>query len=183
MPEVLDRNRTLLRRLRWLTGLLICGLLVSGATAIPLETELQWLARTLGGGTHTPPALADWITRVHAGLADTNRQYPFVAYGTDWLAFGHFMIALVFVWAWREPVRHRWLFDFGLIACALVIPYALILGGVRGIPLGWRLIDSSFGLFGAIPLWLCRRYAGELAIGRESQAQEARRWSDRGRAD
>lgn len=67
------------------------------------------------------------------------------------------MIALAFVGAWRDPVRKRWLFDFGLIACALVIPYALIFGGVRGIPMYWRLIDGSFGVFGAVPLWLCRR--------------------------
>jgi hypothetical protein len=163
MRQASERNTTLLRRVRWLTGFFICGLLVSGATAIPLETELEWLASSLGGSTPAPSSLAGWITRVHAGLADTNSRHPFMAYGTDWLAFGHFMIALVFVWAWREPVRHRWLFDFGLMACALVIPYALIMGGVRGIPLGWRLIDCSFGLFGAIPLWLCRNYARQLA--------------------
>ena len=73
------------------------------------------------------------------------------------------MIALVFVWAWREPMRNRWLYDFGLLACALVIPYALIMGGVRGIPLWWRAIDCSFGVLGAVPLWLCRRWAGQLA--------------------
>ena len=33
---------------------------------------------------------------------------------------------------------------------------ALIFGPIRGIPLFWRLIDCSFGLFGAIPLWLAR---------------------------
>jgi len=26
----------------------------------------------------------------------------------------------------------------------------------------WRLIDCSFGVGGAIPLWFCRRWAGEL---------------------
>jgi len=51
------------------------------------------------------------------------------------------------------------LFDFGLIACALIIPYAFIFGGIRGIPIWWRLIDCSFGIFGAIPLWFCRGYA------------------------
>lgn len=90
-------------------------------------------------------------------------KHPFLAYGTDWLAFGHFVIAIAFVGAWRDPARNRWLFDFGLIACALVVPYALVMGGWRGIPLWWRLIDCSFGVLCAIPLWLCRRDAAELA--------------------
>jgi hypothetical protein len=72
------------------------------------------------------------------------------------------MIALVFIGALRDPVRNRWLFDFGLIACVLVIPYALVLGGLRGIPVWWRLIDCSFGVFGFIPLWFCRKWTNEL---------------------
>jgi hypothetical protein len=39
--------------------------------------------------------------------------------------------ALSFVGALRDPVRNRWLFDFGLIACVLVIPYALVFGALR----------------------------------------------------
>lgn len=77
------------------------------------------------------------------------------------MAFGHFVIAIVFIGAWRDPVRNIWLFEFGLIACALVIPYALIFGAVRGIPMWWRLIDCSFGVFGAMPLWLCHREAAK----------------------
>jgi hypothetical protein len=33
----------------------------------------------------------------------------------------------------------------------------LYMGAVRGIPIGWRLIDCSFGILGIIPLWLCHR--------------------------
>jgi hypothetical protein len=44
-----------------------------------------------------------------------------------------------------------------MIACFLVVPFALLMGEVRGIPVGWRLIDCSFGVLGIIPLWLCRR--------------------------
>ena len=51
-----------------------------------------------------------------------------------------------------------------------MIPYALIMGGVRGIPLWWRLIDCSFGVLGAVPLWLCQRMAGKLADA-DSQEQ------------
>jgi hypothetical protein len=72
------------------------------------------------------------------------------------------VIAIAFIGAWRDPVRNRWLFDFGLIACGLVIPYALGFGALRGIPFWWRLIDCSFGVFGALPLWYCRQWSLEL---------------------
>ena len=42
-------------------------------------------------------------------------------------------------------------------------PLALIAGGVRGIPLHWRLLDCSFGVFGLVPLWLALRWTGRLA--------------------
>ena len=153
---------TMLRRVRWLTALFILGLVLSGATAIPLETELNWLTGWLGASGSSGSSLLRWVERVRAALAETNSRYPFLTYGTDWLAFGHFMIALAFCWAWRDPVRCRWMYDYGLVACALVIPYALVMGGLRGIPPGWRLIDCSFGVCGAIPLWLCRRYLRRL---------------------
>jgi hypothetical protein len=163
----------LLRRIRWLLGFFIGGLVLSGVTAIPIETELKWLvnltgARTLveSSGATPPPVWAEWLSRVQTALQDTNAKYPFIGYGGDWLAFGHFVIATVFIGAWRDPVRNVWLFNFGLIACALVIPYALVCGAFRGIPLWWRLIDCSFGVLGAIPLWLARRAALQLEMSR-----------------
>jgi len=157
---------TRLRRLRRWLVVFIAGLLLSGVTAIPLETELGWLVQWTGAeqlvkspASTEASGWALWLVRVRDALVEMNARHPFLAYGYDWLAFGHFVIAVAFIGAWRDPLRNRWLFDFGLIACALVIPYALIFGGVRGIPLGWRLIDCSFGLLGAVPLWLCRRDA------------------------
>ena len=50
-----------------------------------------------------------------------------------------------------------------MIACVLVVPFALIMGSLRGIPLGWRLVDCCFGILGFIPLWYCRRSIQELA--------------------
>jgi len=141
---------------------MIVGLLISGATAIPLQTELDWLAGWAGGDQASGEGLAGWFHRVREALRVANQNYPFLAYGTDWLAFGHFVIALAFVGALRDPVRNRWLFDWGLIACALIIPYALVMGGVRGIPFWWRLIDCSFGILGAVPLWLARRWTRAL---------------------
>ncbi|MGH7994105.1 MAG: hypothetical protein ACREDQ_11350 [Limisphaerales bacterium] len=157
----MNRELTLRRRIKLLTGLFIFGLVLSGATAIPLPGEANLLVNFLGLDGR-PSELAAWLLRVREALGQTQTLYPFLFYGTDWLAFGHFVIAIAFVGAWRDPVRNRWLFDFGLIACALVIPYALVFGALRGIPLWWRLIDCSFGGFGFIPLWFCRRWASQL---------------------
>jgi len=163
----MTRALLLERRIKLLTLLFLAGLSLSGATAIPLGAEVDWLAGITGaqagvdagGGT---PAWARWLTKVQAALHQTGAQFPFLFYGTDWLAFGHFMIALAFIGALREPVRNAWLFTFGILACVLVIPYALVFGAIRGIPVWWRLIDCSFGVFGLIPLWLCRRWVREL---------------------
>lgn len=181
----MNRETILLRRIRILTWCFIVGLVISGATAIPLEWELNILAGIVDAndsGTSGASGLGGWILRVREGLRATNGTYPFMAYGTDWLAFGHFVIALVFVGALRDPVRNGWLFTFGMIACALVVPYAFAFGGLRGIPICWRLIDCSFGVFGIIPVWYCRRGVKEIeelrmggrldAIGVSSACQE-----------
>jgi hypothetical protein len=134
------------------------GLVLSGATAIPLQAELGLLS----GIANPSSALGTWLVRINAGLTDTHTRYPFLAYGTDWLAFGHFAIAVAFVGPLRDPVRNVWVIDFGLIACVAVIPFALLMGPVRGIPFYWRLVDCSFGVLGMIPLLYCRKCITEL---------------------
>ena len=162
------RIEILRRRLRGLTVFFIAGLVFSGVTALPLETELnllvQWLSPAASGSGSVAGGFLAWLLRVQQGLQQTNQAYPFLAYGTDWLAFAHVVIAVAFLGPLRDPVRNRWIYDFGLIACAMVVPFALLAGQVRGIPLGWRLIDCYFGVFGAMPLWLCRQYARELEV-------------------
>jgi len=154
------------RRIRLLASLFIFGLVISGVTAIPLVTELNWLVKMLGAEGQSsgaaPPEVLKWLLQIREALAATQSNHPQLFYGTDWLAFGHIVIAVAFIGALRDPVRNRWLFDFGLIACTMVIPWAMILGAVREIPLWWRLIDCSFGVFGAVPLWWCRKWAKEL---------------------
>jgi hypothetical protein len=68
------------------------------------------------------------------------------------------VLAVAFIGPWIDPVRNKWVITFGLIACAGVIPLAVIAGAVRGIPWGWRLIDCSFGVAGCVPLLICRRH-------------------------
>lgn len=147
------------RRIRWWLSLFLLGLVLSGVTAIPLAWELDTLTHLIGTGDNS---LTHWIGRVRDGLHDTYARYPFLAYGTDWLAFGHLMIAVAFIGPLRDPVRNRWVLTFGMIACVCVVPWALVFGPLRGIPFFWRLIDCSFGIVGIVPLWLCRRDVDEL---------------------
>lgn len=160
------RPALLLRRIRLMICFFIVGLVLSGATAIPLETEVAWLAKVTNAAQldrqASPPSWAIWLTQIQTALEETSLRHPTLFYGTDWLAFGHFVIAIAFIGALRDPVSNKWLFDFGLIACALVIPYALICEAVRGIPIWWRFIDCSFGIFGAMPLCLCKRWTSEV---------------------
>jgi hypothetical protein len=159
--QLMNRNLILRRRIKWLTWLFIIGLVLSGVTAVPLQFEVNWLADhwvATGGSS----VMGTWLLRVRDALNDTAQHRPFLFYGTDWLAFGHLMIAVAFAGALRDPVRNRWLFDFGLVACGLVIPFAVVMGSLRGIPLWWRMIDCSFGVGGSVPLWFCRKWADEL---------------------
>lgn len=158
--------RILRRRIRISVGLFIAGLVASGLTAFPLLTELQLVCAWFELPAEASPAnytgLSHWLLLVREGLAVTYARYPFMGYGTDWLAFGHLVIALFFIAPWREPGAHFNVLRTGMLACALVVPLAMFCGGIRGIPFYWRLLDSSFGLAGIIPLWLAHRWGRQL---------------------
>lgn len=153
-------NQRIENQVKYLLWFFVFALLVSGLTAFPLEWELGILNRLAGQMTwlgDSWPGLVSWIGLVHNGLIETYRSYPFMAYGTDWLAFAHIVIAVAFLGPIKDPVKNIWVIEFGMIACVLVIPLALVCGQIRNIPLFWRFIDCSFGILGIIPLWLVRR--------------------------
>ncbi len=129
-------------------GLFIVGLVLSGVTAFPLLIEMDWLVKVLG-------VESGWVIVVRDGLRETYGKYPWVGYGTDWLAFAHLAIAVFFVGPYLEPVRNVWVVKAGVAACLGILPLAFIAGAVRGIPFGWQLIDCSFGVLGAVPLLYC----------------------------
>src|SRR4030095_9884838 len=153
-------------RIRLMLTVFMVGLVLSGLTAFPLGTELRILCPIVGVDPAAPPSdyagLQHWIAVVAEGLRETYAKYPFIAYGTDWLAFAHLVIAIAFIGPYIDPVRNSWVVTFGIIACLGVIPLALIAGEIRQIPFYWRLIDCSFGVFGIIPLVLVRRYTAIL---------------------
>ena len=156
-----DLKSTLLLRIRIWLVLFIVGLVLSGLTAFPLVCETAWLDHAFHVAPKPPAGgeapLQTWLRRVHHALASTGSEYPFLAYGTDWLAFAHLVIAIAFIGPLIDPVRNKWVLIFGVIACLGVFPLALIAGPIRGIPFYWRMIDCSFGLLGAIPLVICLR--------------------------
>jgi hypothetical protein len=153
----MEKHTKIIRR--WIIFFMII-LFISGLTAIPAEAGLSFLSRCFPPGT----MIGAWIDKVHTGVANTNRDYPFIAYGFDWLAFAHFVLAILFIGPLRDPVRNKWIIEFGIIACLLIIPFALVAGYFREIPFWWRLIDCSFGVFGIIPLRICLNRITQLEL-------------------
>lgn len=144
---------------RWIIFFMI-ALILSGLTAVPLEWGTAWLAQiTLSWGE----PWAGWAAHAAEAIAHIAATYPIVFYGTDWLAFAHIVIALAFIGPYRDPVRNRWVIQWGLLCCLLVLPLAFLWAPVRGIPFFWRCVDASFGIIGAVPLWLVLRRIDRLA--------------------
>jgi hypothetical protein len=130
--------------------LFMIALFVSGLTAIPVEPQLRFLLNHLSKDT----SFYQWIRTVLSAYNEVQSKHPFLLYGYDWLAFAHFVLAILFIGPYRDPVKNIWVVEFGLIACVLVIPFAFVAGYFRGIPYGWQLIDCSFGVFGFALLWI-----------------------------
>lgn len=122
-------------------------LLLSGITAFPLLTEIDFLF------LHRnvfPSFLTGWIEQLYGNI----HQTPAVMlYGTDWLAFAHIIISLFFIPVYINPVQYKANLLVGMTACLLVFPLAFICGPVRGIPFFHQLIDCSFGVFGFLYLY------------------------------
>lgn len=146
------------RQIRYMLLFFMIALAFSGATAIPVEWGLNLILQ------HLPVAdkLTQLLQEVYNAVVLVRRQYPFLMYGYDWLAFAHFVIAVAFIGPFKDPVRNIWVIEFGMIACVMVLPFALVFSAYRGLPFWWSLIDCSFGVFGILPLWYCHRKIKQL---------------------
>lgn len=151
----------LTKKIKRITLLFILLLALSGITAFPLQTELNFLANYFNTATSSG-LIAQWVNQVNIALNNVNQNYPFLAYGTDWLAFSHIVISLFFIGVYINPVQNIWVTKVGIIACLLVFPVAFIAGNYRGIPLFWQLIDCCFGAFGLIPLLVIHQYTHQI---------------------
>lgn len=152
-----------IQKIRILILFFMIGLVISGLTALPLEYELGVMQSILFKSGFDN-SFTQWIEYVYLGLHKTNGEFPFISYGTDWLAFAHLIIAIVFIGPYRDPIKNIWVIEFGLIACLCIFPFAFLAGAARGIPLYWRLIDCSFGFIGGLILWRCYSLIKKLEI-------------------
>jgi hypothetical protein len=150
---------TLIKKTRALIIFFIIALILSGVTAFPVETELRWLLRH----DNLIPSFAEkWIQDVFVAITETNAKYPMLAYGYDWLAFAHIVIAMAFIGPLKDPVKNKWVIDWAMLACLAIIPLAFIAAPIRHIPLYHVIIDCSFGVVGLIPLAICRKWISQL---------------------
>jgi hypothetical protein len=152
------KTEKLKTRIRWMLAFFMAALVISGATAIPVETELSNFFMHFPGDN----AVSNIFRTVLNGVQQTKASFPFLLYGYDWLAFAHFVIAVAFIGPFKEPVKNIWVIEFGMMACAMVVPFAVIFATVRGLPFWWSLVDCSFGVIGILPLWYCRNRIIEL---------------------
>lgn len=143
------------------------SLFISGVTAMPVERELNYIV------SHFPfdGSIKGWLEEVQLAIQQTGKKYPFLFYGYDWLAFAHFVLAILFIGPFKDPVKNKWVIEFGIIACILIIPFALIAGAFRGMPFWWRLIDCSFGVFGLVPLIICNKNIKRLEAEEKIEAE------------
>lgn len=148
----MNEETKLKRTIRYYILFFIFALVLSGVTAFPIETELSIINNHIKA---LPLVLQEWISKVYLAVKTTNEHYPFLSYGTDWLAFAHLVIATAFIGPLLDPVRNIWIIQWGMIACIGIFPLAFIAGHIRGIPFFHQLIDCSFGVVGFILLFIC----------------------------
>jgi hypothetical protein len=161
MKTPLISQSRLMRQIKKLVLFFIFGLVISGVTAFPIEWELS-IATDWIENLELDNMITRWIKLAYMGISETNAKYPFISYGTDWLAFAHLVIAIVFIGPLRDPVKNIWVIEFGIIACFAIFPLALIAGYYRGILFYWQLVDCSFGLVGGALLFSCYRKVKQL---------------------
>ncbi len=157
--------QTQYHQIRVLILFFIILLVISGVTAFFVETGLRYLILNL----NLSGSVGHWVSYVHESIAQINKEYPFVSYGYDWLAFGHLIIALFFIGAYKEPLKNNWVILYGMIACIAIFPTAFIAGFFRRIPILWQLIDCSFGFFGLILLYVINRKTKRLEVQLQEQ--------------
>jgi len=87
----------------------------------------------------------------------------------DWLGFAHFMLAVLFLGAIRDPCRNLWVTQFGLISAVSLVPAAFFFGALRGAPFLHLCIDAGFGAAAFVPLYVGYRQLRMLRVSKEGQ--------------
>jgi hypothetical protein len=144
-----------MKRIYILTAFLQLGLLIAGLTAFWIPQGVDFLVNDVQMGKFIHQE--QWLQHVNEGVQAINHSYPFIWYGTDWMVFAHILFAILFTGLFIDPVRNKWLVQFGYIACGLIVPLAAILGNIRGIPIVWQSFDCLFGVIAVLILYTIHR--------------------------
>jgi hypothetical protein len=133
------------------------GLFLAGVTIWPAVWELRTLVALVWGDAAAAGTMHRFLLDAIKALEATQKNYPFLLYAGDWLAFAHIVLAILFAGAVRDPVRNVWIVQCGLIMCALVPVLAAVCIPLRGLPWQWFCVDSAFAPVAAAPLWIALR--------------------------
>jgi len=107
-----ERDSKLIRRC---LGVFMAMLIVSGITAMPAEKELSFAVRIFDADS----LIGSWLTEILFAVKDTSKQYPYLFYGYDWLAFAHIIIAIAFIGPYKDPVKNKWVIELARsLACS-----------------------------------------------------------------
>jgi len=150
----------LLFRIRFSIVFFMLVLILSGVTAFPVYSELEWLMKK--EYFWNEGSLGQWLNRVWLGVKETQEKHGFLFYGYDWLGFAHLVIAMAFIGPYRDPVKNKWVIEWAMLCCLSILPLAFIVGSIRGIPWFHILIDCSFGILGILPLWVVKKWIAHL---------------------
>jgi len=146
----MEATKKLKKQIRIYLLFFIVMLVISGLTASFVETELAVLVHYF----KADGPVGGFLHQAYIAIKQSNADYPFLAYGFDWLAFGHCVIAAFFLGPLIRPEGNAWVLLVGMGACIAIFPVVLIAGYFRQIPFFWQLIDCCFGALGIIPLML-----------------------------
>ena len=146
-----------MKRAKVMLGIVVFGLLVSGITVWPAVPELKMAVQLVWGDAAPSGTLHGFVLQAIVGLEVMQKDYPFMLYAHDWLAFAHIVLAILFAGAIRDPIRNVWIVQCGLIMCALIPVLAGICIPLRGIPWIWFCFDFAFAPAAALPLWIALR--------------------------
>jgi len=160
----MNKKRTLTFARIWLI-IFSTALILAGTTAIFPREGLRLLSPLFQPGSILDslwPSMAQWLVLVQQAIEETYSNFPFLAYGYDWLAFGHYIISIPFIMAIRDTSKIPWVINYGIFACITLFPFAFVFGAIREIPIFWRGVDALFGIGGLIVLLILRKQFNEL---------------------
>lgn len=147
-----------MKTIRFHLVLFVIILALSGITAFPIQTEINYMYANL---KHFPLEFHEWITRLYNNM---NSTPDVMFYGTDWLAFAHIVISLFFVPVYLDPIKHKANLYVAMAACFMIFPLAFICGPIRNIPFFHQLIDCSFGVIGMLYLYFILKKINKLQV-------------------